>query len=173
MFSSLINTCVETNFYIEEAWSSQDTHIANCLISAIPAVGLIFIQAKEYSASKELLLSMEQGDTPKSIQLINTKNCHKLYLTIHLLVLGVLSIHITGLYGLAFLIAAIYPLAQIYVSHRAIEQVQLPNNSFVVRNMFGLSFPRFRHARLNFMLPSIRCAIRNNTLHQTRLMTIY
>src|SRR4051794_19211770 len=107
MIASLITFSHQTKSYIHEAWSSNDNHCVNCLISAIPVIGMIFLGMKEHAASKELLSSIKNGDVPKSIKLINIKNCHKLYLVIHVLVLGILTFSISPI------IAIITPLAAI------------------------------------------------------------
>ena len=132
---------------------------------------MIFLSTKEYFLSKELISRIKLGDTKESIKLINAKNCQKIYLTIHILVLGILSVKMGGLSGVPLLICAAKPIFDIYRSHKVIDELQ-KNHVFFngIVNFYNL--PRMRSDWFNKIVPWVDCAITDIT-SQVHIFTIY
>ena len=171
MTASLLNFCNKTTFIINEATRAQPNFVRNCLISAIPGVGLTFALKKDYSDSQLLLsciayagILKDAHDIADCISLINTKNCNKLYLYIHFLALVILSTASTPWAISLCAMAALKTLIEIHSSYQVIDKLN-NNHEFVVVPAWDHSLPRMRSPNkiTNFFAPWIMCGLRTPT----------
>lgn len=191
MISSLINYYSETKSYINEALLADDSRRTNCLISAIPLIGLISLTIKGISTSKQLLLSINEGDIPKSIKLINIKNCQQFYGVIHLIATVALYVFSGAFHAdFSFYLAAtmvaslgaiiISNIGNIHTSHEVIDEIQKPNHSFVVLtdSFHDQILPRMRHNStitpnvIWKLLAQVDCAVQNDLTRKFKSFTI-
>lgn len=178
MLPSLTNHLSIIKSRMSEAFSAESNRITHIFISAIPLIGLAFIHYKEFVASKDLLSAIKGEDNQRCIELINRKNCYKLYRTIHTFAIATLAIPGVGFYYpiLLFLVSPLVCMYDFHKAYRVIEPIKLGHHSFVViPDEPSSAIPRMRVPRLSFLFPWIECAVKNKLSNTVKLhfFTVY